>query len=606
MVPAGSIRRGSLRPALGSIALAVTFAFGSPLGAAPAPEAALDANKAHEKVLLENRFPLATACRTCHPSHFDEWSVSQHAYAQLSPVFNAMQGTIQKLTNGTNGDFCIRCHTPIGMNLKEPVFMSNMDRSPAAREGITCVSCHRVSKEYGKISGRFALVEGSIFQPVYGPTGDAELKRVLSLPDEYRVVTDPSQQGRAIHTGVVKFVQLDEPGFCGSCHDVTLVNGFRLEEAFSEYKTSPAARKGVTCQDCHMGKEPGRATGYREEPAAVVGGVPTRPRKRTDHRFAGPDHSVIHPALFPFNEKAQQIATMREWLQFDWKAGWGTDAFENKVPAGYKFPDHWKSVDDRYDAREVIETNLKRLAGMAAMRLKVLQNGYQFGDVRIARADAEGIKVDVVVKNATEGHNTPTGFTAERLVWLHAVVKDADGKVVFESGDLDPNGDVRDAHSLYVHDGRLPADDQLFSLQAKFITTNIRGGEREQILAVNYSADPLPFLRPDSLPTILTGRIAGARIHKLAIPPNGFRTHSFEVPASKLTGKGPYAVKIDLKAAMVPVNLVSAVKDVGLDYYMSPAEVARNVLAGHLILWTRELTADPAGSAGPAALKAGR
>ena len=105
MVPAGSIRRGSLRPALGSIALAVTFAFGSPLGAAPAPEAALDANKAHEKVLLENRFPLATACRTCHPSHFDEWSVSQHAYAQLSPVFNAMQGTIQKLTNGTNGDW---------------------------------------------------------------------------------------------------------------------------------------------------------------------------------------------------------------------------------------------------------------------------------------------------------------------------------------------------------------------------------------------------------------------------------------------------------------------------------------------------------------------
>ena len=30
--------------------------------------------------------------------------MSSHAYAQLSPVFNAMQAKIDKLTNGTNGD----------------------------------------------------------------------------------------------------------------------------------------------------------------------------------------------------------------------------------------------------------------------------------------------------------------------------------------------------------------------------------------------------------------------------------------------------------------------------------------------------------------------
>src|SRR5262249_44661197 len=162
---------------------------------------------------------------------------------------------------------------------------------------------------------------------------------------------------------------------------------------------------------------------------------------------------------------------MREWIQYDWKAGWGTDAFENKLPAGYVFPEHWRSVDDRYDAREVIETNLKKLREIAAMRMKVLQNGYQFGDVKVVRADAKGLKVEVVVRNAPDGHNVPTGFTGERLVWLHTTVKDADGKLLFESGDLDPNGDVKDAHSLYVHDGQLPRDDQLFSLQAKFITT---------------------------------------------------------------------------------------------------------------------------------------
>ena len=37
----------------------------------------------------------------------------------MSVVFNAMHGTVLKITNGTNGDFCIRCHTPVGMNLGE-------------------------------------------------------------------------------------------------------------------------------------------------------------------------------------------------------------------------------------------------------------------------------------------------------------------------------------------------------------------------------------------------------------------------------------------------------------------------------------------------------
>jgi len=110
---------------------------------------------------------------------------SAHAYAQLSPVFNAMQATITKLTDGSNGDFCIRCHTQVGMNLGESTYMSNMDRHPTSREGITCIVCHRLQNDYGKVSGRFALVTGDILTPVYGPTGDAELKRVLSQPDVY-------------------------------------------------------------------------------------------------------------------------------------------------------------------------------------------------------------------------------------------------------------------------------------------------------------------------------------------------------------------------------------------------------------------------------------
>ncbi len=547
---------------------------------------------AHEALFTNDRFPLATECRTCHPDHYREWSVSQHAYAQLSPIFNAMHAKITELTNGTNGDFCIRCHTPAGMQMGEPVFMSNMDRHPVSREGVTCVVCHRQSQAYGKLSARIGLVEGDIIDPVFGPKGNAELQRVLDDPGRFRVVTRRDEQGRRIHNDAIRFFHIEQPGFCGSCHDVTLVNGFRLEEAFSEYKSSPAADRGATCQDCHMGVEPGIDSGYAHEPAAIVGGIATKPRKRTNHYFAGPDYSVMHPGLFPHNPEAMEFATMEEWTHFDTDAGWGTPAFEDAVPEGTTFPDRWRAPGDREIARRIINDNLELLEWARQQRLAVLRRGYVLGDITIDEKD-NGLAFTVDVMNGTDGHNVPTGFTAERLTWLHVVVTDRDGAVVMESGDMDPNGDVRDLHSQYVHDGLLPLDEQLFSLQSKFIVRNRRGGEREQVLAVNHSLDPLPFVRRDPNPTILTGRPIDARIHKKGIAPLDTREAKYRVAASDLTGAGPYTISVELRAAMVPVNLVREIMSMGFDYNMTPREVVDNLLAGHHLLWERTVTVNP-------------
>jgi hypothetical protein len=547
------------------------------------------ADEEHEALFLENRFPSATTCATCHPDHYREWSVSPHAYAQISPVFNAMHGTILKITNGTNGDFCIRCHTPVGMNLGEPEFMSNMDRHPTSREGVTCIVCHRVNRAYGKLSGRLAIVEGDLFDTVYGPKGNEELSRVIDS-GEYRVNTERGRAGRAIHTKAEKFFQLTTSGFCGSCHDVNLVNGFRLEEAFSEFKTSPAAEQGTSCHDCHMGKEPGVDGGYEEAPAAMVGGKPTLPRKRTNHMFIGPDYSVVHPGIFPHNTRASELATIREWLQFDWRGGWGTDEFEMHRPEDFEFPERWQAIDDRYDARDILDENLALLGEADHDRRKILQAGYQFGAVEVVSADPQrGIDFRVEVKNATPGHGVPTGFDAERLVFVRVTVTDRDGTEIFKSGDLDPNGDVRDLHSLYVHNGELPLDKHLLSLQSRFVVRMVRGGEREQVLAVNYSPDPLPFLRPSTSSTILTGRPGGARKHKQNIAPGDSVWGKYKVSPDQLTGRGPYKARIQLIAGMVPVNLIHEIKDVGFDYFMSAREVADRVVEGHLVLWETDL-----------------
>ncbi|MFI4986165.1 MAG: multiheme c-type cytochrome [Alphaproteobacteria bacterium] len=570
-----------------------------PAAAPPAKEgtgsegkAAEAGDAAHSELLAQGAFPSAFQCGECHPRQFREWSVSQHAYAQISPIFNAFQHTVNKFFNGSNGDFCFRCHTQAGAELGESPYLPNEQRHQISREGITCISCHRIEKTYNKVSGRVAVRQGPITDPVYGPTGDAELKRVLADTKDYQVVADPDKPGRKIHGDIVKFAPIRTSTFCGSCHDVTLNNGFRLEEAFSEYRTSPAAARGLICQDCHMGKTQGQADGYDTGPAAVIEGVPTQPRRATSHIFSGPDYSVVAPAIFPHNKAAQQMASYSEWAQFDYKAGWGTDTFEHNIPAGYKFPDRWRSVDDRYDARAIIVDQLKLLDFAKEKRYEVLRNGYQLGQILADPADSDGIRFKVEVKNGTDGHNVPTGFTEERLVWLDVTVSDPAGKVVFRSGDRDPNGDVRDSHSSHVRAGNVSLDGQLFSIQAIVLVRNLRGSEQPAVIPIPFPLTALPYIRPATSSAILSGMPQAARNQKRNIDPHGQRWASYHVSGSALTGKGTYHVNVRLRSQAVPVNLVTDSQEVGFDYNMSTKAVVDNLIESSMLLWDRDITVD--------------
>jgi hypothetical protein len=310
--------------------------------------------------------------------------------------------------------------------------------------------------------------------------------------------------------------------------------------------------------------------------------------------FAGPDYSVIHPGIFPHNSDAAEMATIREWLTFDYEAGWGTDEFEVGLPDDYEFPPRWQSIDDRYDARDILNANFRLLDEIEEQRLQVLRAGYVLGDIVVDKADRTGIKMKVEVRNGTDGHSVPTGFDAERLVILQVSVTDANGDTVFVSGDLDPNGDVRDSHSLYVHNGELPLDEQLFSLQSRFIVRMNRGGEREQVLALNYSPSPLPFLRPSTQSTVLLGRPVGARKHRQVLTPLAGIWAPYRVSKDDLTGStGPYNANVKLIAGMVPVNLINEIKGVGFDYGLSAREIAEAVVDGHLVLWERDFALAP-------------
>ncbi len=119
----------------------------------------------HRSVYAEDQYPSATKCAKCHPIIYEEWRASAHAYASISPVFHKFEQAISELTAGTIGTFCVRCHASAGTTMGEPREAPIWERTQVGREGVTCITCHRVSHEYHKENGERRIDPGTIYLP---------------------------------------------------------------------------------------------------------------------------------------------------------------------------------------------------------------------------------------------------------------------------------------------------------------------------------------------------------------------------------------------------------------------------------------------------------
>lgn len=511
-------------------------------------------------------YPTAAQCGECHQQIYEEWATSQHAYASISPMFHKFEQRFQELTQGTVGTFCVRCHQQVGTQLGEDRETPLWQRAQISREGISCITCHRVKEQYGKVNGERRVEPGTINQPVYGSGKNGVIKKVLANKDTYSVKTSPDGRGNDIHDGMITNNQITKSEFCVSCHQVAVNLGIKLEIVWDQYRDSPARKAGVTCQDCHMGKIPGKPKGYATAPSAIVGGKEINPgRKHANHSFIGPGYSIAHPGVFPHNTKAQAIG-MGDWLKFDWRAGWGTTEFEDKVAEGKikpKFPKRWADALDREEARAIIEENLARLDERDKLRQAVLENGSQIDGPKIAGAPRVGkdLAFSYTIKNLNSGHNLPSGsLGAQPQLWVNVAVIDPDGKNIWESGYVDKNGDIADLHSLEVAAGTIKKDQQLVHFQTKFLTTNVKGTEREMYLPVNFDIDPLPQLRPPGVPTTVLNHPPLVRMENHSLPPLGKKVAKYKVPGKLITKPGKYRIAFRMRSRAEPIYFMRFVK----------------------------------------------
>ncbi len=142
----------------------------------------------------------AQYCRECHRDLYDQWvNRSRHAVANTGESFHAMREKFSNhwMLNLMMGEsMCYACHG-----------------SQEAAEGVNCETCH-------------------------GAAANAPIEETHE---------------RKFRPGLAKLRQAD---FCAKCHEMkNPMSGSAIMSVYGEWEQSEAARKGLTCQGCHMRPE---------------------------------------------------------------------------------------------------------------------------------------------------------------------------------------------------------------------------------------------------------------------------------------------------------------------------------------------------------------
>jgi len=365
------------------------------------------AQNAYNDNFTSAHFSGSNNCATCHDGIRDsagndlslvkDWSASMMANAAKDPLWKAkVNSEINRNPQLSDviADKCTRCHMPmanieshydgITVKLFDDGFLDpNYERHDEAMDGVSCALCHQIADNdtFGTeegMSGHFVVKEQRY---IYGQYSD-----VLTRPMQNNVNYTPTYSK---HVSSAKL--------CASCHDLktpfvdesgALVadKTFPEQMPYSEWQASNFADEGATpstCQQCHMPQV--------NNAGVSISTVPNNLRQRdqfSQHLFLGANTYM----LSILKNNAAELNT--EQVSFD-----------NLINRNREFLKTAGSVD-------VIHSSLVN----------------------------DELIFDLQVNNAI-GHKLPTSYPSRR-VYLHVVIKNDAGDIVFESGKTQYDGSI--------------------------------------------------------------------------------------------------------------------------------------------------------------------
>ena len=399
------------------------------VGAAPgnAGEPAVNSSskKGHNRVL----FASSADCLACHTgmrsrsgedvSIGADWRASMMANSGRDPYWIASvrrEIADHPMADAAMQDECSVCHLPMARTTHRAdgrpgeVFAHMPPRSNAegldrlAQDGVSCTVCHQITTQ--KLGTPDSYTGGYVIDM------QAASSRPIYGPfeiDKGRTTVMKSSSGFTQEQG--RHIQQSE--LCATCHTlVTIARGPGGEEIgrlpeqmpYEEWKHSEYATTR-TCQDCHMPT-------VEDTPVSSVLG---KARRLARHQFAG-GNFLMRRNLNRYREELAMSASSTEL--------------------------------DRSVSRTV--ANLREAA---------------FLSIDSPSVSGGIVSFDVTAQNLS-GHKLPTGYPSRR-VWLHVVVRDHGGAVLFESGAVQPTGQItgndndRDGMQVEPHYSEITRSDQV-------------------------------------------------------------------------------------------------------------------------------------------------
>lgn len=376
-------------------------------GAEPTPSSAPPVDEYPLPTERGTYFAASGVCTNCHKNMLDGdqkdvsidtfWRGTMMANAARDPYWQASVRA-EVLRNPAYSDIiqdkCTTCHTPMarttlafggdaGVLLDDGFMDPENDIHILAIDGISCTLCHQIEAEN---LGEEDSYDGGFIIDASLPAGERLSYGPYDVSDE-NVVLMKSASGYVPQPGM----HLQSAEFCGACHTLytpTVDNQgevagiFPEQMPYIEWLASDYAGQ-QSCQDCHMPVAPG-------EVVLSITGSPGR-SEFSQHSFAGGNTYALR-LLQVYGEEL------------------GVTASDAQIGAA-------------------IDRALEQLQGQTAQ-------------ISIQKSEVEGtsLVVDVRVENQA-GHKFPTGYPSRR-VWVHLSVKDAEGKIVFESGKWAEDGGV--------------------------------------------------------------------------------------------------------------------------------------------------------------------
>lgn len=179
--------------------------------------------------IAPNTFNSSARCGECHQEIYKMWRRGMHSLAASNPIFEASYFQAYRYTAGKAKEICLPCHAPVAAHSGDLEMLN-----PVSREGVTCDYCHSVVSVDLKKRDRplNVVLDGVKRGPLHDATSPA-----------HKVARSP------LHLS---------SEFCAGCHEHVNGNGVAIMSTYSEWKTSPQAAEGKTCQKCHMPLMPGQ------------------------------------------------------------------------------------------------------------------------------------------------------------------------------------------------------------------------------------------------------------------------------------------------------------------------------------------------------------